>query len=478
MEKRITVLGGGPAGLAMAMKLLQRQVPGWKVTVIEQKSQVGGMAASFEEQGLFLDYGSHRLHPATSAEIMNDFRSLLGEDLRRRPRNGRIRLMNHFVKFPLSPVNLMLHTPPSFFAGILADMLTKPFRKSAQGEETFADVLLRGLGPTVCNHFYFPYAQKLWGLKPEDISVIQAQRRVSANSVGKIIKKVFSFLPGLKKKDTGVFYYPAQGFGQLSNALRDKIVELGGEIRLNSTITGISAVDGGGYRINVRGDHESGQQEAWLESDFIFSTIPVTVLTRLLRPGAPETVVNAAKRLKFRSMVLHYLVLETDQFTPYDAHYIPQAGIAISRISEPKNYSNNAEPTGLTAICSEIPCNIGDDTWNMPDEALTSKVIDEFSRIGLPVNMPVQKAFSRKQAFVYPIYDRNFDAAFAVLDAYLNDQPGLISLGRQGLFAHDNTHHTMETAYKACECLGDDLRWNGTLWQQYRDEFSRHVVED
>jgi hypothetical protein len=55
---------------------------------------------------------------------------------------------------------------------------------------------------------------------------------------------------------------------------------------------------------------------------------------------------------------------------------------------------------------------------------------------------------------------------------------GLVSLGRQGLFAHDNTHHTMEMAYRASDCLGPGLNWDGERWQRYREQFRSHVVED
>src|SRR5262249_49549262 len=98
-NRAITVLGAGPAGLALAMKLLHRSDLDAKVTVLEQQSIVGGLTSSFEYEGLYLDHGSHRLHPATAPEIMADIRRLLGSDLVERRRNGRIRLLGRYVKF-------------------------------------------------------------------------------------------------------------------------------------------------------------------------------------------------------------------------------------------------------------------------------------------------------------------------------------------------------------------------------------------
>jgi hypothetical protein len=53
-----------------------------------------------------------------------------------------------------------------------------------------------------------------------------------------------------------------------------------------------------------------------------------------------------------------------------------------------------------------------------------------------------------------------------------------LTLGRQGLFAHDNTHHTLATAYAANDCLDAGGDVDRQRWAQYRREFDAHVVED
>ena len=55
---------------------------------------------------------------------------------------------------------------------------------------------------------------------------------------------------------------------------------------------------------------------------------------------------------------------------------------------------------------------------------------------------------------------------------------GLTTLGRQGLFAHDNTHHTLAMAYAACDCLADDGTFDRGRWATHREDFQKHVVED
>ena len=83
--------------------------------------------------------------------------------------------------------------PPSFTMGVTADLLKRvvsPKPKPFQSEgETFASILEAGLGRTICRDFYFPYARKLWGLGPTELSAAQAQRRVSTASLTSMVRK-------------------------------------------------------------------------------------------------------------------------------------------------------------------------------------------------------------------------------------------------------------------------------------------------
>ena len=106
----VLVLGAGPAGLGAAYRLASR---GHSVVVLERAPTVGGLAASFDVAGVRVDYGSHRLHPATPPEIMAALRSLLGDDLQRRRRRGRIRIAGRLVAFPPHPIDLLRNLPPS-----------------------------------------------------------------------------------------------------------------------------------------------------------------------------------------------------------------------------------------------------------------------------------------------------------------------------------------------------------------------------
>lgn len=471
---RVAVLGGGPAGVGAAWRL-QRSGDAQAV-VIERGDSVGGNAGSFTHDGHILDYGSHRLHRACDPAILDDIRSFLGEDLLDRPRHGRIRLLGQWVHFPLKPADLLLNLDKSFALGTAGDMLRRVLPGGRpQNGETFASVLEDKLGSTICKHFYFPYARKIWGHGAETLSAIQAHKRVSANSFGKLLGKVLRQLPGLKTSGTGNFFYPRGGFGQISDAYAQAAREEGAELMLGWTITGVHRPEGDGGAWRVVAERNGEKRE--VEADHVWSTLPITRLAQMLRPEPPSEVLAQAERIGYRAMILIYLDLEVPSFTEYDAHYFPGEDVAITRLSETKNYAARSEPIDRTAICAELPCQVGDDHWQSSDEELGELLARDLEQAGLPLPVRPRSVFTRRLPQAYPIYQREYEKALDPLEDWVGSIPRLLTYGRQGLFAHDNTHHALAMAYAATDCLRGGV-FDEERWAAHREVFATHVVED
>ncbi len=471
-KPHVVVLGAGPAGLGAAWRLTRLNVA--SVAVLEQRETVGGNAGSFELEGIHADYGSHRLHPSCDPEILRDLRELLGADLLDRPRHGRIRLQGRWIHFPLKPVDLLLRLPKGFAFGVVSDLVRKLLPRSDDGPETFAAVLERGLGRTICREFYFPYARKLWNLPPDELSPTQARRRVSNNSVGKMMRKIATAIPGLRPPGAGRFFYPRRGYGQISQRLYEAARSAGAEFLFGTRVT---TIERDRNRITAV-TYERGGEQQKIPARNVWSTLPISLLVRALRPEAPADVLEAASSISFRGMILIYLVVEQDRFTEFDAHYFPEAAIPISRLSEPKNYSGSTEPRGRAVLCAELPADPGSPEWESSDEELGRMLCDWLDQAGLPVRAPVRHVVTRRLRQAYPIYQRGYETHFAKIDRWLEQLDGLLTFGRQGLFAHDNTHHALYMAYAAVECFGPDGNFDLQRWQDFRRVFETHVVED
>lgn len=468
----IKILGAGPAGIAAAFALAKTGRA--EVEVLERAPVAGGNSASFELEGIMCDYGSHRFHPVADPHVLADVKALLGEDLLLRPRHGRIRLGGRWIHFPLKPFDALTRLPIPFAARLLRDMILGKFRSAPSGPRTFETVLYGGLGPTISESFYFPYVRKLWGLPPDKLAVKLAERRISSGSIGKIVAKMLRMLPGFGDETTGKFFYPRRGFGQIGATMAKAAEYDGANFRLGCNIT---AIERDGNRV-VAIRTEDGGKTAREETDQVLSTIPLTALTRLIDPPPPDAVVEAAKCVRFRGMILIYLVLETDQFTEFDAHYFPETSIPISRMSEPKNYSATAEPKGVTILCAELPCDPGEKWWDMGDDQLGQHFCTWLGELGLPVTCKVRRTVTRRLSHAYPVYDVDYEKHFKTIDDWLLGLDGLLVFGRQGLFAHDNTHHAFAMAYGAVECLDENGRLDRQKWAAHREEFAKHTVED
>ena len=468
----VVILGAGPAGVGAAYQLARRAIA--HPTVLEQRDTVGGNAGSFQVDGLWADYGSHRLHPACDPEILADLQELLGEDLASHPRHGRIRLRQRWIHFPLKPLDLLVHLPPQFALGVAGDMVRKLFPGHESGPQTFSSLLERALGRTICQDFYFPYARKIWGVPPEALSVTQARRRISANSLSKMLRKVASSLPGLKPPGAGRFYYPRFGYGEISERLYQAARSAGADFRFGARV---SAIERSGKNITGIRFLQGGEEHRMPASN-VWSTLPITALARSMEPQAPADVLEAASKICFRGMILIYLVLQQRRFTEYDAHYFPEVSIPISRLSEPKNYSLASEPRDCTLLCAELPTNPGSPEWRMSDEELGQMLPRWLSETDLPIAAPIRRAFTRRLPHAYPVYGVGYESHFDTVDRWLQEITGMLTFGRQGLFVHDNTHHALYMAYAAAECFQSEGVFDGAKWQEFRKVFETHVVED
>ena len=469
----VVILGAGPAGLGAAYRL--RLSGRARATVLERGAVVGGNAASFSINGVHVDYGSHRLHPACDPAILADIRTLLGDDLRGRTRHGRIRLRGRWVHFPLKPFDLVRHLDPGFAMGAARDAAIRVVRRGREAADSFGDALLARLGPTICESFYFPYARKIWGLEPDEMAAEQAQRRVSANSPGKLARKVLAQVPGFRTPGAGRFFYPRKGFGQIVEGYAGAAREAGADVLLGCAAREVVAPTATSERWRVVAVRED--EEITLEADYVWSTIPLTLLAAMTRPAPPAAVMQAAGTLDYRAMVLIYLELPVDRFTEYDAHYFPGADVAITRLSEPKNYSGVTAPAGRTVLCAELPCSPDDETWRAGDEELARLVARDLETAGVPLPVAPSGVHVRRLRHAYPIYTRGFAEPFRELDDWAAGLPRFLTFGRQGLFAHDNTHHALAMAYAAVDCLGP-YGFDAVKWGHYRTEFEKHVVVD
>lgn len=445
----VVVVGGGPAGLTAALAAARR---GRGVVLVEGADVVGGMAGSFEVAGQRVDFGSHRLHPSAPPPVAALVRELLGHDLQVRERNGRLHLAGRWVGFPLQAIDVVRTVPPLVGGRIAVDLVAGRWRH--RGDDSYAEFVRAGLGPTVLDRFHGPMAAKLWGVDPHELSGELARRRISVTSGGRLLRR----LARTSRPAGRTFLYPRLGYGEVVDRLAGAAAAAGVEIRTSTAIT--SVTPGPLPTVGLA-------DGATLEAGRVLWTAPLPALAAAAR--------RTAAPIEHRGLVLVYLVVDEHRYSPVDAHYVPDADVVFTRLSEPKNYRDGPDPAGQTVLCAEVPCSAGDATWSLTAAAAGELVLDGMGRAGLRRPL-VGHVELRRLAQVYPVLRRGETGRDCTL-AWADGLDGVTVLGRQGRHVADNLHHVMDMALRAAACL-DDRGWDESRWMVERHRFETFVVDD
>jgi protoporphyrinogen oxidase len=146
-------------------------------------------------------------------------------------------------------------------------------------------------------------------------------------------------------------------------------------------------------------------------------------------------------------------------------------------MSEPKNFRAQNEAPGATVLCAELPCWVGDETWEASAEELAARVMETLTPLGF--DFPeLAGAEVRRIPRCYPVYTGTYAEDLATLEAWADTDPRLLTFGRQGLFAPDNTHHALHMGWEAADALRPDGTVDRARWNDARASFRSHVVED
>lgn len=458
----LVVLGAGPAGLAAALRAARR---GMKVTLLERADHVGGLAASFEVAGIRVDQGSQRLDSAMPAELLRDLGDLLGDDLQRRRRTSRIRVGQQWLSLPLRADEVARHLPKSFLVKIARDSAMAPFRPTHG--ENYAAALRSHVGPALYDAVYGPLAEKMWGVPGDRISLAQFRhpsgRLGNLRLAARAIRRVSRGRQAGQSAGIGTYYYPRRGFGQLVEAMERAAVDAGVDVRCEAEVD----------RIHVSEDEVevTTQDGDVVAGGLVFSTLPLPMLARITRPAPSLTSVEHSARLRYRAMLLVYVVHDGGRWTQYDSHDIPDARTPVSRISEPTNYRDNPDdPTDRSVLCAEIPCSMTDEVWGLSDESLGDLVDETLGLTGLPGVNRIHVE-SRRLGQVYPIYRAGYEDDLIEVDKWARMIRRVVTLGRQGLFVLDNIHQALLMANDAVDAIRDDGTFDRYTWAVSRERF-------
>ena len=460
MSDRTVVLGAGPAGITAAWQVAVR---GRGVDVVEKEKEVGGMGTTFSHGSYRLDYGPHTFHIRETDEsrrIRETILPLLPQSPRVLDRGTRLLLKGRYYNYPFQLTDLLFGLNPFLSLKICWDYLkatlSYSFHKPGQ-EASFEEWGIKNLGRTLYNICFGIYSTKVWGLPTSQISSKQAQRVAKLN-----LKNILLRLFRIKTDPVAYFqkyFYPHGGIGQLYERMAQELEKRGGKVHRKSIVKRISWKD---RRIQQVVIEKEGKEER-LDCEGVISTLPLPLLVRLFDPPLSPETLQAASRLRYRSLVLCYVVINRAQVTQYHWCYLLDEYFRCNRICDQKNVSPDLIPEDKTVLSFEISCFLGDEIWNATEEKLLDIVMQDVAHTGLFKREEVEELFTKRLATAYPIYELAFEENLnPVLDA-LHQFGNFITIGRHGLFLNNSMDDNVELGMRAAEFLEKE-GWNQEKW--------------
>ncbi len=203
-----------------------------------------------------------------------------------------------------------------------------------------------------------------------------------------------------------------------------------GKIRTGWKVASVKREPDGDWRIRST----SGEER---RARHLVSTIPIHELLPIWE-GAPAAAHEAAARLRYNSLINVVIGSNEDRGYPYTAIYVPDPDITFHRISFPCAFSERCAPRGSFLMMAEITANAGDGVWELSDETLIERTIDDLHRMGLLDRARVSYRRVMRFKYGYPVYDLSYRANVTAMREAVA-ATGLRLLGRFAQFDYINS---------------------------------------
>jgi protoporphyrinogen oxidase len=297
VSKSIAIVGGGFTGLAAAYDLARS---GWKVQVFEADSSVGGLAGTFEvAPGKRLERFYHHWF-ASDAHILDWLRELgLGDEITFAPTNTGLFFANSIFRLA-SPLDLLRFNPLPLLDRVRTGLMALKARGISDWqplEELSAEEwIIKYAGRKSYEVIWKPLLQGKFGPEASHVSAVWFWNKLKLRGSSR------------DKKGAETLAYFRGSFGAATDAVVEKLKELGVEIRYNARVDQIVSENG-----RVRGVRVAGEM---LPSDAVLATVPLPHFMRMT-PGLPQEYVERHSQIRFLGNVCLVLRLKRSLSSTY-----------------------------------------------------------------------------------------------------------------------------------------------------------------
>lgn len=465
-DRRVVIIGAGPAGLTAAHELAKQQVP---FVILEADNVVGGLARTVNYKGYLFDIGGHRFFSKWD-EVNAIWNDVLGDKLLTRPRLSRILYRQRYFQYPLKAREVLFGLGAAECVRIVCSYLKACLFRSAN-EDSLEQWVSNRFGRRLYEVFFKTYTEKVWGISCAEIRSEWAEQRIRGLSLASAVRNAI-LLPRTAQPKTLInsFQYPERGPGQMWEAMTSRLRQLGGEVLLERSVAAIVHDENGVNAVETQGPQGL---ERHTGTHFI-SSMPIRDLVNAINPPPPDKVRMAATRLHYRDFLIVSLIIDRQEVMPDNWLYIHDPGVRVGRIQNFKNWSPAMVPDPKkTCLGMEYFVFQKDDLWTMDDASLIQLAARELEVLGLARRTEVNDGEVVRMAKAYPIYDAGYQEHISIVRQYIEaNLPNLQLVGRNGMHKYNNQDHSMITALYAVRNIlgGDHDLWAINTEPEYHEE--------
>lgn len=430
------ILGAGLCGLAAASKL------GARAAVLEREETPGGVVRTERLAGHWIDRVIHMLY-FDRPEKMAQISGLFGDVLASSPPVAWIETAAGAIRYPMQ--HNLHDLPADLMVACLYDLAAAHFHHSDDPAKDYRDFLMRQFGKTLCELFFFPYNEKLWGRPLDKLAPTSFQWNIARPVFKDTLAAAIARQPAGRAYNDGGFYprpppdAPVRGAEFMARMLAEHVIDL----RLQHRV---EAVD-----LRARTIHVA---TPWGPRRIVYrfaclSTLPLPSLLDLVCNLPPE-VAQARAALKHNRVVSIAFALRGPRPERLGCwRYYPDPSLVFTRAVFMHEFDPLMSPPDGWSILVEIPQPAEDP---VPDlEGLMEQAWRDLHRTTLPLagcELVARSTWIIDPAYV--VFTPETEGAVRTAKAFLIEH-GVDVLGRYGQWEYSSMVKVMTDGFAYAE---------------------------
>lgn len=349
-EKSWGIIGGGFLGMTLALRLAQK---GQKVTIFEAASQAGGLASSWEMDGVVWDRFYHviLMSDTNTRKIIDEIG--LGNEFRWVETKtgffagGRLHSMSNiieFFKFP--PINLI----DKFRLGLTIFVASRIKNWQRLEKIPVADWLIRWSGKRVFEKIWLPLLKAKLG---------ENYKNTSAAFIWTTIQRMYAARrTGLKKE---MFGYVSGGYDRVNKRFAEHLQKLGVEFQFESIVESVKKSENNRLLVTTKDQKTAG-------FDYVISTVSSKLSVQMAEGLQPEeTAIH--RDIKYLGVICPSILLKR-AISPFYVTNITDLGPPFTGIIEMTALIDKDEVKGKHLVYLPKYVNPDDPLFDETDQAL------------------------------------------------------------------------------------------------------------